>query len=492
MNRGPCTYPLPGGTLTSTMHSDPLETGITQLRKGEIIDLAVAQLGVRNLIAEPIDVPRVKDRVFSTNNELWRALIAERLRATATVELKDFWLSEWFPLRPGLFHSSGGEASRRAAQSWLLTGPEASRAMRTFREQYGREIPPAFVQHLESSSTRIYNPYGKALMLDGGVGCVRLKSKRLPIGEVWFMGATSEPVAHQGIPVALPDNLYRAFIDQLASSGSIRCSLTGELRHVPPDFDPLYWGLVDLPQVYVLVDRLIPSLVIPDAKFVADGAVMIEATTAYHRSGESRLADGIFAAYASFYPGLHGSISKAAKWLADAYAGELLGGTVLTDFDEQVRRFGNAIFSLECVMDGCVSAAGAGRLLGKSEIGQSRIQQFIERIEIVNADVRNTYVSDSDNVVVVVGDGNAVAGPSGAAATQGSTVTQSPIARERAPGRSRAKSTWARTCGAIALAATAIATVLVILKVTDIGIAGYVVAVVSAIATIIPILINKE
>jgi hypothetical protein len=183
------------------MSSDPLGTGITQLRKSEVIDLAVAQLSVRNLIAEPIDLPRVKDRVFSTNNDLWRALIAERLRATTTVQLNDFWLSEWFPLRPGLFHSNDGEVSRRAAQSWLLTGPEASRAARIFREQYGREIPPGLVRRLRSSSTRIYNPYGKALMLDGGVGCIRLKSKRLPMGEVWFMGATSEPVAHRGIPV---------------------------------------------------------------------------------------------------------------------------------------------------------------------------------------------------------------------------------------------------------------------------------------------------
>jgi hypothetical protein len=307
------------------------------------------------------------------------------------------------------------------------------------------------------------------------------------------MGATSEPVAHQGIPVALPDGLYQRFIEQIVTEGAIRCSLTGPLRHLPSDFDPVYRGLVGVPQLYVLVDQLESPASIPDAWFIADGAVMVEARSAGRPpEGTWDLADGIFAAFVSFFPRMPNAVNMAVQWLTDIYVGEVLDGRVLTDFDEQIRRFDGTTFSLEQVMGGRVSAVDAERLLIRCGASPHETQQFIQRIETVNGDVRNINVSGSGNVVA--SEGSAAAGPGGAAAigggsasVEGTTVNvgQPPAVVSLAD---RAKSSrWVKFFGVIALIATAAATVLVALGITGIGIAGYILAVIAVVAGVIPL-----
>ena len=420
---------LPGGTLPDTMTDDTLEAGLSRMTGRQVLDLSTSQLGVRNLIATPVEVPKGADRAYRSNDELWHALLNERLRATAVIRLENFWLSEWFPLRPGLFHTRRGRDNRERANRYLLTGPGVSPdALREFHNLFRRDISPDILNRFRLESTYVYSPHGKTMMLDGGVGCIRLKPKQLPAGQVWFMGATSKPSAHQGVPVALPDHLYQRFIDQIATEGSIRCTLTGQLRHVPPDFDPLYRGLVGIPQVYVLVDELEPSRNETDVFFIADGAVMVKGKSGGPPpEGTWDLADGIYAAFVSFLPRIPNAISLAAQWLADVYVAEVLGGRVLTDFDEQIRRFDGTTFSLEHVMGGRISTVDAEHLLTRCGASPHEVQQFIQRIEIVNGDVRNVNIVGSGNVVA--GDGSAAAGPGGAAAagtsaaaTQGATA----------------------------------------------------------------------
>lgn len=483
------------GTLANIMTDGRLETGLSRMKGRQVLDLAASQLGVRNLTAASVEAPRVEDRVYTSNDKLWRALIGERVRATAVVKLEDFWLSEWFPLRPGLFHTQRGRANRQRANRYLLTGPGASPdALREFHNIFGRNISPEILNRFKAESTYVYSPHGKTMMLDGGIGCIRLKSNQLSTGRVWFMGAASTPMAHQGIPIALPDNLYGKFIDRIATDGSICCTLTGQLHHVPPDFDPLYRDLVDIPQVYVLVDQLKPSTHAANTFFVADGAVMVEAKSGGRPpEGAWDMADGIYAAFISFFPCMPNAVSIAAKWLADVYVGEVVRGRVLTDFDEQVRRFDGTMFSLEQVMGGRVSRIDAERLLGsRCAASPHEVQQFIQRIETVNGDVRNLSITGSGNAVA--GDGSAAAGSGGAAAVgasaaaaQGATakVEHSSALAELAK-RARA-SRWAKTFGAIALIATGAATALLALNVTDVGIAGYILAVIAVAVGVIPL-----
>jgi hypothetical protein len=226
---------------------------------------------------------------------------------------------------------------------------------------------------------------------------------------------------------------------------------------------------------------------------MTDAAVMVEAKAGGRPpEGEWNLDDGIYAAFVSFYPRIPNAISLAARWLAEVYVAEVLDGRVLTDFDEQVRRFDDTIFSLEQVMGGRVSTTDARRLLGRLDIPPHQINQFIQRIETVNGDIRNQSISGSGNIVA--GDGGAAAGTGGAAAVgasaaaaQGSTAkvrNSFPIGvlRERAKA-----SRWAQTFGVLALIATVTATILVTLSVTDLGIAGYILAVIAVVVGVIPL-----
>ncbi len=435
------------------------ETGLSVARGEQVLSLTAAQLGVRNLGTSPMELPGAKDQIYRSNQELWHALIDARIRATAVVRLEDFWLSEWFPLRPGLFHTPRGRQSRSMAKRFVITGPGASAdGLRQFENRFGRVVSSEVLERIQFESTFVYDPYGKTFMLDGGVGCIRLKCKEIPAaGRVWFMGASSTPVAHEGVPVALPNGLYEEIIDYIAANGSLQCTITGRLAQIPIDFDPLYRDLVGIPQLYVLAERLEPLRPASGTPFLSTGAVMIETESGGKPpEGTWDLVGGIYAAYVSFSPGRPNTIRMAAEWLEDIYVHELLDGRVLTDFDEQVRRFAGTTFGLEEVMGGRISTVDTNRLLRRCGASQPETDQFIHKIEIVNGDTWNI----GGNAQVVVNRGFV----------------------------QRAKeSRWPKFFGAIALAATVAATILLILNVADIAIAGYIVAVIAIVIGVIPL-----
>ena len=51
-----------------------------------------------------------------------------------------------------------------------------------------------------SDTMLVSDPYGKSQMLEGGVGCFRLRPKQTRFGTVYFMGASTDVVDHSGIP----------------------------------------------------------------------------------------------------------------------------------------------------------------------------------------------------------------------------------------------------------------------------------------------------
>lgn len=466
------------------MASDIEGAGFGLVEDRQVLEISASQLGAPNLLASPEETPRAKDRVFTSNDDLWRMLLSEQIRSTATVHLDGFWLSEWFPLRPGLFHTEIGREARKYADRGLLTGPEASPgAVRMFSDYLGRDVPTNLLERFNFQNTYVYSPWGKGRMLAGGIGCIRLKPKL--IGgreEAWFMGATSEPYAHQGIPVALPNHLYQEVIDQIASQGALYCRLTGQLRVIPPDLDPLYRHLIGIPQLYVQVDRITKTTTSRDQLLVADGAVLVDSP---HRL-RGELNENIYGAYVSFNPGEAGAVTEAARRLADIYVGEILQGRVLTDFDEQVPRFNDAIFSLDLVMRGLVPTSDAELLLRR--LAPGTINLFTQRIQTVNGVVNNLQVQGSNNIVA--GAGGAAAGAGGVAAAGGSAAagTNSTANVGQPLAKRVKKSRWAQVFGVIALLITIATTILLIMGKTDIGLAGYVLAVVAVLIGVIPIM----
>ena len=295
----------------------------------------------------------------------------------------------------------------------------------------------------------------------------------------------------KGIPAVLPDGLYAEFIQKIANEGSLRCTITGRLAQIPADFDPLYRDLVGIPQLYILVEHLEPSRAATDSPFLSTGAIMIE-TKAELRPPEHKwdMADGVFAAFVSFFPGAPNAIKAAAEWLEDIYVHGLLDGQVLTNFDEQFPRFEGATFGLEEVMGGRISTTDAKRLLRRCAASEDEIRELIEKVEKMNGDSWT-----------IIGDGNVVATHGGAAANHGAAAAAgtSAAATHRASAAAGHSSTeagfvqragesrWAKSFGVITLIATVAATILLILNVTNVGIAGYIVAVIAVLVGIIPL-----
>jgi hypothetical protein len=438
-------------------------TGVSRARPEQVLGVTAAQIGLQNLRAQTAEFPRAEDKIYASNQALWQALIGERLRATAVVKLEDFWLSEWFPLRPGLFHTPKGYENRSRANGHRLTGPGVSNeALQRFQYIFG-PVAPQILERFQLRSSLVYDPYGKSFMLDGGVGCVRLKCKQIPEGRAWFMGASSSPIAHEGVPVALPNELYAKFIERITEKGFLRCSIIGKLAQIPDDFDPLYRDLIGIPQLYILADKLLPSESAGDTAFLSTGAVLIEARPSARAPEAPRhLGAGIYGAYVSFCPGKPNAIGTAVEWLEDIYVRQLLNGRVLTDFDEQVRRFSGTVFSLEQVMNGDISKTDAEHLLVHSRAPLHEIHQVIEKIEIVNGDAWNIV------------------------STQGQTAVAGHSSARPSAVRRAKESRWARVFAGIALAATATATILLALKVTDIGIASYILAIIAIVVGVVP------
>jgi hypothetical protein len=212
------------------------------------------------------------------------------------------------------------------------------------------------------------------------------------------------------------------------------------------------------------------------------------------------LANGVYAAFVSFHPGKAGDIQDATQWLAEVYAGELLNGRIITDFDERTRRFAGTIFSLDQVMHGNIPIDASGEVFRRCAASQHVLLQFNQRIETVNGNVGNVVVDKrviGDNNVVATG-GSAAAGPGGAAAAHGSAAA---VRGAAATGHSSVnrrlveqakESRWVKLAGVIALLATIAATALLVSGITDIGIAGYVVAVISVIVGIVPLLSAQQ
>ena len=73
----------------------------------------------------PMNTARASAWSFSSNEDFWHAVLHERLRASRAVSLSGFYLSEWIPRSPGLFHTPAAAQSRDIAMSMVVSEPYA-------------------------------------------------------------------------------------------------------------------------------------------------------------------------------------------------------------------------------------------------------------------------------------------------------------------------------------------------------------------------------
>jgi hypothetical protein len=301
---------------------------------------------------------------------------------------------------------------------------------------------------------------------------VRLKEKQLQAGTVYFMGVSSTAVAHEGIPIALPGDLRQGCSEEIAANGCVRCTLTGRLKDVPSEFEPLFGD--HIPRLYVLVEELTITARAVDVPLLATGAVIAKTLRLGNRPTQVwERADGIFAAFVSFEPGRRGAIREAAEWLDEVYVRGLVDGEVVTDFDERTRRFANAVFSLDRVMRGLVPDRDAVEVLDRCGAPDSVRAQLANQINLLNSHV--TLVAGDRNVLQQ-GDRNVVQQGDRNVVQQGDRNVLQQV-------KKRAHESMAfKLFGVVTIAVTVVAVLLWVFASADIGKVGLAIALVSGIA----------
>lgn len=278
------------------------------------------------------------DLTFVSNNNIWEKIILDNVRRTdAKFKLLSFFLFEWFPRSPGLFHTDKGYMARQEAKQRIIS------------------IKNGFT---------VYDPYGKLSMLEGGFGNVRLKPIRLENSAYYFMTASDNGICHEGFPVALPEDLYNEVIDEIIERGSTVKDLIGILRTVPEDIDNLYRGYKDVPKVYLQVEAL-QAPTYPKRRSTKEMSVTVASSFISNYEGQSK----IYASYIGFDPSKKTELAENVEWMEDEYVRGMYKGRILTDFDQTVNHFDYAPFSLKKVMNLEVTAEDIQLLA--SEIGNN-------------------------------------------------------------------------------------------------------------------------
>jgi hypothetical protein len=266
-----------------------------------------------------------------TNEEVWRLFVNEQLYDTRRVTLEHFHLFEWFPICPGEYHTPEGQANRRRAHQMMFDTPEGY---------------------------SYFNPGGKASMLRGGVGAVRLRPRMVSNEAHYFMSVSSNGVCHEGFPVLIPRRFYGQIKPRLLQEGAVPVSVKGEMRYLLDEVPVFFGGRRQIPALYLHVDELD---VLPEARREVNRYAI---SAAISFVGEYENREGVYSTFATFDPARKGDLEKTVTWLEQFYVTETYKGVVITDFDEVQPRFQGAVFGLPELMAG--------------NLDQERVNQFLK------------------------------------------------------------------------------------------------------------------
>ena len=299
-----------------------------------------------------------------TDAQVWRWFLEEQLFDTRRVTLTHFHLFEWFPLTPGTFHTARAAQQRRAALETLVPVGD------------GRLDP---IGEGDGDQQTYFNPLGKASMLRGGVGAVRLRPRMVAGEPHYFMSAASGGVCHEGFPVLVPRRFYGPFKVRLLAQGVVPVTLSGEMRYLPDAALPAFFeGRRAVPRLYLHVDQ-IEILPAPRAG-VTSTLVSVAAAFAGAFAGQ----EGVYATYASFDPANSGELERIVRWLKETYVEAGHAGVMVTDFDEVRPRFPDAPFGLPDLMAGKLDMARARAFLQRQGLDTDAGASFLVVYKEIN------------------------------------------------------------------------------------------------------------
>lgn len=344
------------------------------IETNDLADLVDRQTGLARypLLDRQIVPDGDQQQTVSDNREAWQLFLQEKLYDTRRVTLKHFHLFEWFPLAPGRFHTTEAFHNRQEAAQFMVTTPQGY---------------------------KYFDPYGKAGMIRGGIGAVRLRPRLVSGEPQYFMTASSNGVCHEGFPVLVPRRFYGPLKARMLQGGAVPVTLSGEMRYLSGDV-PTFFNLVrEIPVLYLHVDRLeILPAPRPDVQ-------QFQVSAAVSFAGKFEGQEGMYATFATFDPARPDNLQGAIKWLEDFYVTGQYQGVIVTDFDEVQARFPGAVFGLPELMAGKMDAGRVGEFLKAHGFSEASGQKFFLVYKEINT-MGGAYIEGSVNT----GGGDFVAG----------------------------------------------------------------------------------
>lgn len=284
---------------------------------------------------------------YRTNEEVWRDIIGETIVVGQKVKLEGFDVLDWFPRAPGLYHTPDAARERENAFHFLhpkrMEGPPRDHADRVSMPDSIRDF------------TTVYTTEGKASMLAGGIGCVRLRPIKIADKYLWLKTATSDGVVHSGVPIALPQTIYNEIYGRMRELGAVRATISGELDFVADPISRLFDAYERVPRVYLRVTDLQPCETPPNRPLSASVAVSFVSEC----SGPPR----IYATYVNFEPNRPESFVDAVTWMKEEYVERLYDGRIITDFDQTKIIFKEAQLALSKVLDRQISRSALDEVI---------------------------------------------------------------------------------------------------------------------------------
>src|SRR5687768_6173701 len=71
---------------------------------GYVIDSQLQQSRLLSAPSAGADAPgKLKDGAFHSEEDIWSAILAQKLRASQVIQLDNFLIMEWIPRSPGLY-----------------------------------------------------------------------------------------------------------------------------------------------------------------------------------------------------------------------------------------------------------------------------------------------------------------------------------------------------------------------------------------------------
>ncbi|NOY96108.1 MAG: hypothetical protein GXO81_06970 [Chlorobi bacterium] len=279
------------------------------------------------------------DLTFHSNMDFWNSVITKELDESQTIKLNKFHIIEWLPISPGKYHTKVAKEKREWGMKYVARFKDT---VFTGYEQYTGNSKYKDNTPLELA------PRGKEGMILGGYGSIRLASKLINNSKIFFLGATSSGVSHEGIPLIVEEDVYKEVIKYLKGNYGILADIIGSISVLPRElslieFDPI------IPRYCFYVQDFKFNQISKESDILSSIAISFS---------ENDYLDLKSFSFCSFNPDPNdNNLKTAVDWLND-YAIRYSNSdkTFITgDFDEIYEHFPNVDFKLKDIMNGRIS-----------------------------------------------------------------------------------------------------------------------------------------